>query len=102
MAMGHNTRQQAMEDGAVILTYGWVISRRLFHKLTKSRAFIDSLVNFIGIGAVLFTIRNLYGYFVKGSIIKYSMKCPFCRKQISSKVRGIASLERKATNETVV
>jgi large conductance mechanosensitive channel len=71
-AVGYNTRQRAIEDGAIILTYG---------------AFVDNFLNFIGIGVVLYSIANLYGYFCKESIIKHSIKCPFCRKMISSKAK---------------
>ncbi|KIM37983.1 hypothetical protein M413DRAFT_20107 [Hebeloma cylindrosporum] len=71
-SVGYNTRQQAIDDGAVILTYG---------------AFFDSLVNFIGIGVVLYFIANVYGYFSKDSIIKHTVKCRYCRKEISSKAK---------------
>jgi hypothetical protein len=56
---------------------------------TKFRAFVDNLLNFIGVGVVLYSVANLYAYFSKKSILKYSIKCPFCRKLISSKVRQI-------------
>ncbi|KDR75563.1 hypothetical protein GALMADRAFT_268127 [Galerina marginata CBS 339.88] len=69
---GYNTRKQAVEDGAVILTYG---------------AFIDQLVNFIGIGVILYIIANIYGYFSKDSIIRHTVKCTYCRKEISSKAK---------------
>ncbi|KDQ59937.1 hypothetical protein JAAARDRAFT_126836 [Jaapia argillacea MUCL 33604] len=68
---GYNTRQQAAEDGAVTLTYG---------------AFLDQLVNFIGLGLALYTIANIYGYFSHDSIIKHTVKCKYCRKEISQKV----------------
>ncbi|KAF8157211.1 ion channel [Crassisporium funariophilum] len=69
---GYNTRTQAIEDGAVILTYG---------------AFLDQFTNFVGIGVVLYLIANLYGYFSKDSIIRHTIKCAFCRKEISSKAK---------------
>ncbi|PPQ92425.1 hypothetical protein CVT25_008646 [Psilocybe cyanescens] len=69
---GYNTRKQAVDDGAVVLTYG---------------VFIDQFVNFIGIGLVLYTIANIYGYFSHDSIIRHTVKCTFCRKEISSKAK---------------
>ncbi|KAH9485656.1 Anditomin synthesis protein L [Psilocybe cubensis] len=69
---GYNTRQQAVDDGAVVLTYG---------------VFIDQFVNFIGIGLVLYTIANVYGYFSRDSIIRHTVKCTYCRKEISSKAK---------------
>ena len=50
--------------------------------------FLGTLVNFIGVGVILYFIANVYGYFSKDSIIKYTVKCQFCRKEISSKVRS--------------
>ncbi|CAA7268586.1 unnamed protein product [Cyclocybe aegerita] len=69
---GYNTRKQAMDDGAVILTYG---------------AFFDQMVNFIGVGFALYVIASLYGYLSKDSIIKNTVKCLYCRKEISEKAR---------------
>jgi len=89
---GYNTRHQAIDDGAVILTYGWVLYKLLLTNLTLTRnirAFFESLVNFIGIGVVLYFIGTVYGYLSKDSIIKHTVKCRFCRKEISSKVRSI-------------
>ncbi|KAF8911606.1 ion channel [Gymnopilus junonius] len=70
--VGYNTRKQALDDGAVILTYG---------------AFFDELVNFIGLGLVLYLVANIYGYFSKDSIIKNTTKCTYCRKEIGSKAK---------------
>ncbi|KAF9562996.1 ion channel [Agrocybe pediades] len=69
---GYNTRKQAVEDGAVILTYG---------------AFLDNLVNFLGVGLALYCIANVYGYFSHDSIIRHTVKCPYCRKEISVKAK---------------
>ncbi|KAF9479888.1 gated mechanosensitive channel [Pholiota conissans] len=69
---GYNTRNQAVEDGAVILTYG---------------AFIDKFVNFIGIGLTLYLLANVYGYFSHESIIRHTMKCKYCRKEMSEKAK---------------
>jgi len=71
----YNTRTQAIEDGAVILSYG---------------AFTDKFVNFIGIGLVLYLIARLYETLSRKSVLKYTIKCPFCRKDISSKARRCA------------
>ncbi|KAF8198459.1 ion channel [Pholiota molesta] len=69
---GYNTRNQAMEDGAVILTYG---------------AFLDHVVSFIGIGVTLYFLANLYGYVSHDSIIRHTVKCTYCRKEISAKAK---------------
>ncbi|TFK33137.1 ion channel [Crucibulum laeve] len=69
---GYNTRQQAMEDGAVTLTYG---------------AFINNFVNFLSLGIILYIIANLYGWLSKDSIITHTVKCTYCRKQISAKAK---------------
>ncbi|KAF8808494.1 gated mechanosensitive channel [Phlegmacium glaucopus] len=71
----YNTRAQAIEDGAVILGYG---------------AFTDKLVNFFVIGLALYLIARLYEYLSTDSIIKHTIKCPFCRKEISSKAKRCA------------
>ncbi|KDQ59938.1 hypothetical protein JAAARDRAFT_77827 [Jaapia argillacea MUCL 33604] len=68
--LGYNTRQQAADDGAVTLAYG---------------TFLDQLVNFAGLGLVLYLIANLYGYLSHDSIIKHMIKCKYCKKEISSK-----------------
>ncbi|PPQ67953.1 hypothetical protein CVT26_005833 [Gymnopilus dilepis] len=70
--VGYNTRRQATEDGAVIMAYG---------------AFLDELVNFIGLGLVLYLVANIYGYISKDSIITHTVKCTYCRKEISAKAR---------------
>ncbi|KIJ31532.1 hypothetical protein M422DRAFT_61645 [Sphaerobolus stellatus SS14] len=67
---GYNTRQQAIDDGAVLWTYG---------------VFLDEMVAFFELGITLYLMANLYGYFTKESIITHTYKCPYCRKQISAK-----------------
>jgi large conductance mechanosensitive channel len=90
-AGGYNTRNQAMEDGAVILTYGYVSHSRvsLIDITTERprRAFLDHVVSFIGIGVTLYFLANLYGYVSHESIIRHTVKCTYCRKEISAKVR---------------
>ncbi|PPR00623.1 hypothetical protein CVT24_005484 [Panaeolus cyanescens] len=71
-SQGYNTRQQATDDGAVILSYG---------------AFCYRLVNFVAIGIVLYLIANIYGYLSKDSIIRHTTKCTYCRKEISEKAK---------------
>lgn len=86
---GYNTRKQAIEDGAVIMAYGYFLVNhftRWFNEPPNLSAFLDQLVNFIGIGLTLYFLANVYGYFAKGSIIKFTIKCPYCRKDISKKV----------------
>jgi hypothetical protein len=51
------------------------------------RAFLDHVVSFIGIGVTLYFLANLYGYVSHESIIRHTVKCTYCRKEISAKVR---------------
>ncbi|KAK1215255.1 hypothetical protein PQX77_006924 [Marasmius sp. AFHP31] len=69
---GYNTRQQALDDGAVIMAYGQLI---------------DKLLNFIIVGLTMYFIATTYGYFSNDSIIKHKIYCPYCRKQISAKAK---------------
>ncbi|KAF5336084.1 hypothetical protein D9611_006231 [Ephemerocybe angulata] len=69
---GYNTREQALEDGAAIWTYG---------------SFLDEIITFFGVGFALYLIALTYQKFTKDTIIKYTAKCTFCRKEISAKAR---------------
>ncbi|TEB36493.1 hypothetical protein FA13DRAFT_1726850 [Coprinellus micaceus] len=67
---GYNTREQALADGAVIWTYG---------------SFLDELLAFFGLGLALYFIALTYGKVTKESVIRYTTKCAYCRKEISQK-----------------
>ncbi|RXW24000.1 hypothetical protein EST38_g1879 [Candolleomyces aberdarensis] len=67
---GYNTREQALTDGAVIWTYG---------------AFLDTIITFLGVGFSLYFIAVTYGTVTKDSVIKATVKCRFCRKEIGAK-----------------
>jgi len=69
---GYNTRGQAVGDGAVIWTYG---------------SFIDEMLNFVGVGIALYFLATLYGACTKDSIIRYTVHCQYCRKEISAKAK---------------
>ncbi|TFK26169.1 gated mechanosensitive channel, partial [Coprinopsis marcescibilis] len=69
---GYNTREQAIADGAVVWAYG---------------AFSDEVITFITVGITLYSIATAYGYFSRESIIKPTMRCPYCRKEISVKAK---------------
>ncbi|MCJ1412010.1 hypothetical protein MMC19_006102 [Ptychographa xylographoides] len=69
---GYNTLKQAIDDGAVVMAYG---------------SFIDKVVNFIGVGLSLYIIAQLYGWASNDSVIKHTVKCKYCRKQISEKAK---------------
>ncbi|EPT04411.1 hypothetical protein FOMPIDRAFT_1113798 [Fomitopsis schrenkii] len=71
----YNTLQQAQEDGAVTMNYGM---------------FLDHLVTFIGLGTVLYAIAQFYSFVSKDSIIKHTVRCYACRKEISAKARRCA------------
>lgn len=48
--------------------------------------FLDHLVTFIGLGTVLYAIAQFYSFVSKDSIIKHTVRCYACRKEISAKV----------------
>lgn len=68
---GYNTVEQALDDGAVVLAYG---------------SFLDKVVRFFIVGFSLYAIGRVYGWASSDNIIKYTVKCKYCRKRISEKV----------------
>ena len=110
---GYNTMKLALEDGAVIMSWGYVFPHRLpgisdlslgricqsghglnrtFDFLTSISTFINKVFNFIGIGIALYTVALVYGWASNDSVIKHTVKCKYCRKRISEKVRCSALL----------
>jgi len=71
----YNTLQQAAEDGAVTLAFG---------------AFINNLVTFFALGAVLYCFAQVYSAFTKESIIRHIVKCKYCRKDVSETAKRCA------------
>ncbi|TFK56338.1 ion channel [Heliocybe sulcata] len=71
----YNTLKQAEDDGAVTMAYG---------------LFIENVMNFIGLGLVLYAIANIYSAVSKDSIIKHTVRCIYCRKEISQKATRCA------------
>ncbi|KAI1426854.1 large-conductance mechanosensitive channel [Xylaria sp. FL1777] len=67
---GYNTIGLAQEDGAVILAYG---------------GFIRHVVSFLCLGLMLYVLACTYQYFSKDDIIKYTVKCRYCKKRVSAK-----------------
>lgn len=55
-------------------------------RLTFTSSFIDTVINFFGIGVALYTIAQVYTWTSNDAIIKHTVKCKFCRKRISEKV----------------
>lgn len=51
-----------------------------------NRTFINKLLNFVGLGLVLYGVAKLYEWMSSDSIIKHTIKCKYCRKRISEKV----------------
>lgn len=51
-------------------------------------AFIDNAISFFGIGLALYTIAQVYSWISHDNIVKHSVKCKYCRKSISEKVRA--------------
>jgi len=55
-------------------------------RLTFTCSFIDTVINFFGIGIALYTIAQVYTWTSNDAIVKHTVKCKFCRKRISEKV----------------
>lgn len=55
--------------------------------MTFDSSFIDVVINFLGIGIALYTIASVYTWVSNDAIIKHTVKCKFCRKRISEKVK---------------
>jgi large conductance mechanosensitive channel len=49
-------------------------------------AFLNNVISFLGIGLALYAIVQLYACVSHDSIIKRTVKCKYCRKEISQKV----------------
>ena len=49
-------------------------------------AFVDNIVSFIALGAVLYLLAQAWDTLTKGSIIKHTKSCEYCKKAISEKV----------------
>lgn len=55
--------------------------------LASCSTFINKVFNFIGIGVALYTVALVHGWASNDSVIKQTVKCKYCRKRISEKVR---------------
>lgn len=51
-----------------------------------SRSFLDKVLRLLGIALALYMVARLYGWTTHDNIIKRTVKCKYCRKQISEKV----------------
>ncbi|KAH7093958.1 gated mechanosensitive channel [Auriculariales sp. MPI-PUGE-AT-0066] len=71
----YNTLEQAAADGAVTLAWGH---------------FIDRIANFFVLGFLLYFVVLSYGKMFHADVIRHSIKCAYCRKQISEKSRRCA------------
>jgi len=49
-------------------------------------AFINTVLNFLGLGLSLYIVARIYGAVTDDAIIKPTVKCKYCRKRISEKV----------------
>ncbi|KZT57447.1 gated mechanosensitive channel [Calocera cornea HHB12733] len=68
----YETLKQAADDGAVTMAWG---------------LFLNNLFHFFGLGLALYLLAQLYGMVSKGSIIKHTVRCAYCRKEISVKAK---------------
>ncbi|KAK6336268.1 hypothetical protein TWF696_001830 [Orbilia brochopaga] len=68
----YHTFQQAQDDGAITWNYGH---------------FLEKLIQFFVLGLTLYALGQLYQLFSSETVIKYTMKCPICRKDISTSAK---------------
>ncbi|OLN97598.1 Large-conductance mechanosensitive channel [Colletotrichum chlorophyti] len=68
----YTTLERAKDDGAVVLAYG---------------SFLNQLVSFLCVGISLYGLAHVFQFFSPEPIIKHTVKCKYCRKRISDKVR---------------
>lgn len=59
--------------------------------MTINRTFLNKVFNFIGIGLALYFIANVYTSVSNDAVIKNTVKCKYCRKRISEKVKTISN-----------
>ncbi|KZO99371.1 gated mechanosensitive channel [Calocera viscosa TUFC12733] len=68
----YETLKQAADDGAVTMAWG---------------LFLNNLFHFLGLGLALYLLAQFYGWVSKDSIIKHTVRCAYCRKEISAKAK---------------
>ncbi|KAJ7066518.1 ion channel [Mycena amicta] len=71
----YNTLAQAAADGAITLAWG---------------SFVNNLITFFALGAVLYGVAEIYSMLTKESIIKHIVKCKYCRKDVSQTAQRCA------------
>ena len=74
--MREREKRRGREEGEIVLIRWRFI-----------RTFINKVFNFFGIGIALYIIANIYTWVSNDAVIKNTVKCKFCRKRISEKVR---------------
>lgn len=57
---------------------------------------MDRALAFLSLGLVLYGIAQIYQFVSKDNIIKHTIRCPYCRKYISEKVRPLTGLVKVA------
>ena len=57
-----------------------------------NRAFLNQVFNFLGLGLALYVIAMVYTWVSNDAVIKRTVKCRYCRKRISEKVRFLSSI----------
>ena len=96
-AKGHryNTVKDALEDGAVVMAYGYVLSILISKSCVaeeekgfngEGRSFVNNVIQFFVLGLSLYSIALIYTSISHDTIIKHTVKCKYCRKSISEKV----------------
>lgn len=63
------------------------------------RMFLDHLVNLVGLATVLYAIAQFYSFVSNDSIIKHTVRCYACRKEISSKVSIMLSVNVRVATD---
>ncbi|KAJ9604377.1 hypothetical protein H2200_011211 [Cladophialophora chaetospira] len=89
---GYNTLKQALDDGAVVMAYGYVNLTSTFLREEerangRGSSFLNNVINFFALGFSLYAIALIYSSVSHDSIIKKTVKCKYCRKSISPKAK---------------
>lgn len=67
--------------------------------LTYNRAFIETVMNFMGVSLTLYAAGHLYMFVFHNKIIKPTIRCPYCKQYISEAVSDARFLGVGLANE---
>ena len=53
------------------------------------RAFIETVLNFLGVSLTLYAVGHLYMCIFHAKVIKPTVRCPYCKQYIGASVSGL-------------